>query len=63
VEKIKFLFYKLKLDTGNKAKAATSSTGSSDKLYYEAYSEINARWASVGSPLKMATWHWHSTKR
>ena len=30
---------------------------------YKAYSEINVRWASVGSPVKMATWHWRSTKR
>jgi hypothetical protein len=30
---------------------------------YVAYSEINVRWASVGSPVKMATWHWHSTER
>jgi hypothetical protein len=34
VKKIKFLFYQLMLDTGNKAKAATSGTGSSDMLYY-----------------------------
>jgi hypothetical protein len=33
VGKIKFLFYQLKLDTGNKAKAATYGTGSTDKLY------------------------------
>jgi len=32
-KKIKYLFYQLMLHTGNKAKAATSSTGPSDKLY------------------------------
>jgi len=30
---------------------------------YKAYSEINVQWASVGSPVKMATWHWHGTER
>jgi len=33
VETINF-FYQLMLDTGNKAKAATSRTESSDRLYY-----------------------------
>jgi len=33
------------------------------KIKYEAYSEINVRWASVGSPVKKGTWHWHSTER
>jgi hypothetical protein len=29
---------------------------------YVAYLEINVWWARVGSPGKMATWHWHSTE-
>jgi len=30
---------------------------------YEVYSEINVQWASVVSPVKMATWRWHSTEK
>jgi hypothetical protein len=28
---------------------------------YEGYSEINLQQAGGGRPIKMTTWHWHST--
>jgi hypothetical protein len=40
-----------------------NNNNSNSVSIYEAYSEINFRWASVGSPVKVATWHWHSIER